>query len=128
MAENSSGEIVGTFLAGTIIGGIVALLLAPSSGKQTREKLGDWMSEGKDKAQQKIDELEEEIRRRKEELLKEIKRQEAEWRAKREGSKVSAEEAEVKEEKTDCCGESCKEEKADWYAYEDSAAKETPKE
>ena len=33
MAENSSGEIVGTFLVGTIIGGIAALLMAPAAGK-----------------------------------------------------------------------------------------------
>ena len=56
MAEHSSGEIVGTFLVGTIIGGIAALLLAPASGRETREKIGEWMEENKDAAQKKMGE------------------------------------------------------------------------
>ncbi len=99
MAEHSSGEIVGTFLVGTIIGGIAALLLAPASGRETREKIGEWMEENKDAAQKKmgeakdaawqkmgevkdaaqkkIDELEAELKRRKEELAAEIRRRKA---------------------------------------------------
>ena len=56
MAEHSSGEIVGTFLVGTIIGGIAALLLAPASGRETREKIGEWMEENKDAAQKNMGE------------------------------------------------------------------------
>ena len=117
MAEHSSGEIIGTFLVGTIIGGIAALLLAPASGKETRAKIGEWVEEGKDAAQkkmgdateaakqkmsevkeaaqQKIDELEAELKRRKEELAAEIRRRKAAWS---EAKKETGEKEETAEE------------------------------
>lgn len=70
MADNSGGEIVGSFLVGALIGAALGVLFAPSSGKETREKLHDWMDENKEKAKEKLEKLEEEIKRRKEQLLK----------------------------------------------------------
>ncbi len=70
MAENSGGEIVGAFLVGGLIGAALGILFAPSKGKETREKLVDWMDENKEKAKEKLEKLEEEIKHRKEHLLK----------------------------------------------------------
>lgn len=74
MADKNSGlEVIGGFLTGAIMGIALGMLFAPSAGKETRERLGDWMAEGKDKAQEKLEELEKEIKRRKEQLLKKTK-------------------------------------------------------
>jgi gas vesicle protein len=70
MSENKGGEIVGAFIVGGLIGAALGILFAPASGKQTREKLGDWMDETKEAAKEKLEKLEEEIKRRKEHLLK----------------------------------------------------------
>ncbi len=70
MAENKGGEIIGAFLAGGLIGAAIGILFAPKAGKETREQLGDWMDETKEKAKEKFDKLEEEIKNRKEHLLK----------------------------------------------------------
>jgi len=70
MTNHSGAEIIGGFLAGAIVGVALGILFAPASGKETRERLGDWMEENKDKAQEKLEQLEEEIKRRKDMLLK----------------------------------------------------------
>jgi len=70
MAENSGGEIVGAFLVGGLIGAALGILFAPSKGKDTREKLVDWMDENKEKAKEKLEHLEDEIKRRKDQLMK----------------------------------------------------------
>jgi gas vesicle protein len=72
MADNSGGEIVGSFLVGALIGAALGVMFAPASGKQTREKLHDWMDENKEMAKEKLEKLEEEIKRRKEQLLKHV--------------------------------------------------------
>ena len=70
MSDNKGGEIIGAFVAGGLIGAALGILFAPKSGKATRAKLGDWMDETKEKAKEKLEKLEEEIKRRKEHLLK----------------------------------------------------------
>ncbi|OGR76167.1 MAG: hypothetical protein A2X32_02755 [Elusimicrobia bacterium GWC2_64_44] len=70
MSENRGGEIIGAFLVGGLIGAAIGILFAPKAGKDTREQLGDWMDETKEKAKEKLEKLEEEIKRRKEHLLK----------------------------------------------------------
>ena len=69
MSENRSGEVISAFLLGGIIGAALGILLAPSSGKETREKMCEWMDETQEKAKEKLEKLEEEIKRRKEELV-----------------------------------------------------------
>ena len=54
MAENSSSEIVGAFLVGGLIGAALGIMFAPAKGKDTREKLVDWMDETKEKAKEKL--------------------------------------------------------------------------
>ena len=70
MSENRTGEIVSAFLLGGLIGAALGIFLAPASGKETREKVCEWMDETKEKAKEKLEKLEEEIKRRKEQLVK----------------------------------------------------------
>ncbi len=70
MSEHRNGEILGAFVVGGLIGAALGILFAPASGKETREKIGDWVEETKEKAKEKIERLEEEIKKRKEHLLK----------------------------------------------------------
>ena len=46
---NTTGKIVVAALAGAAVGAVAALLLAPASGKETREKLAETLSSAKDK-------------------------------------------------------------------------------
>lgn len=70
MSDNRGGEIIGSFLMGSLIGAALGVLFAPKAGKETREQLGTWMDETKGKAKEKLEKLEEEIKARKDHLLK----------------------------------------------------------
>jgi gas vesicle protein len=70
MSENKSGEILSAFVLGGIIGAALGILFAPAKGKDTRVKLNDWLEDTTEKAKEKLESLEEEIKKRKEQLLK----------------------------------------------------------
>lgn len=70
MSDNKGGEIIGAFVAGGLIGAALGILFAPKSGKSTRAELGNWMDETKEKAKEKFEKLEDEIKHRKDQLLK----------------------------------------------------------
>ncbi len=70
MADSNGGEIIGAFLVGGLIGAALGMLFAPTAGKESREKLGEWFDENKGKAKEKLEKLEEEIKQRKDHLLK----------------------------------------------------------
>ena len=70
MSENSAGETISAFLLGGIIGAALGILFAPASGKETREKVCEWMDETKEKTKEKLEKLEEEIKRRREQMSK----------------------------------------------------------
>ncbi len=72
MSENKGGEIVGAFVVGGLIGAALGILFAPKAGKETREQLGNWVEETKEKAKEKIEKLEEEIKHRKDQLMKHV--------------------------------------------------------
>ena len=57
MSEDNGGTQVGFFLAGLGIGAVVALLLAPRSGKETREYIVQKAEEGRDFVVTKSEEL-----------------------------------------------------------------------
>jgi gas vesicle protein len=48
MADQDESGKLGWFLAGAVLGGAVALLYAPKSGKETREFINKKTSEGKE--------------------------------------------------------------------------------
>lgn len=48
--ESSSGVAVLSFLTGTAIGAAIALLLAPRSGRETRDMIAEYGTEFKEKA------------------------------------------------------------------------------
>ncbi|KAF0127473.1 MAG: hypothetical protein FD189_220 [Elusimicrobia bacterium] len=68
--SDRSGEVVTSFLLGAVLGAVAGVLLAPSSGKVTREKVNDWLDETAENAKEKLSDLEDEIKKRKEQLLK----------------------------------------------------------
>ena len=57
MSEDNGGSQVGFFLAGLGIGAVVALLLAPRSGKETREFIVQKAEEGRDFVVAKSEEI-----------------------------------------------------------------------
>lgn len=69
MADRS-GEVISSFLLGALLGAVAGVLLAPSSGKVTREKVNDWLDETAEDAKEKFEDLEQEIKKRKDQLLK----------------------------------------------------------
>ncbi len=53
----SAGPLIFSFFLGGLIGAGVALLLAPKSGKETREKIKELAVEAKGKAEEVIDQV-----------------------------------------------------------------------
>lgn len=70
MSENRTGEIVSAFVLGGIIGAALGILFAPASGRETRARVNDWIEDTTEKAKEKLEKLEDEIKKRKEQLLK----------------------------------------------------------
>jgi gas vesicle protein len=48
--DGSAGSVLLAFILGAVSGGAVALLYAPTSGRETREFLGERAREGRDRA------------------------------------------------------------------------------
>lgn len=57
MSEDNGASKVGIFLAGLGVGAVVALLLAPRSGKETRDFIVQKTEEGRDFVKSKSEEL-----------------------------------------------------------------------
>ena len=70
MSEQSSGDVLTTFFLGGIIGAALGILFAPAKGRETRTKLNDWLEDTTDRAKEKLETIEDEIKKRKEQLLK----------------------------------------------------------
>jgi gas vesicle protein len=82
MSDNDSG--MGAFFAGVLIGGLVgaatALLLAPQSGEETRQSLGRYSNDFRDRAQDSLEDAREraeatvaDARRRAERIVEEAR-------------------------------------------------------
>ena len=57
MSEENDGSKAAFFLAGLGIGAVIALLLAPRSGKETRDMIVQKAEEGRDYVKAKSDEI-----------------------------------------------------------------------
>lgn len=56
-----SGNGIGAFLAGALVGAVTALLLAPQSGEDTRAQLRDRAQRLREAAEDKLDDLQEAV-------------------------------------------------------------------
>lgn len=66
MPENKSGDALLGFLLGAAAGAAAALLLAPRSGKETRERLTDWLEANREKAKDILDKSQDKLHHAKE--------------------------------------------------------------
>ena len=65
MRRSNAGAVVGAFLGGALVGGVIALLFAPKSGAETRGMIRDFVEDEidmiKDKTSAARDYVEDEI-------------------------------------------------------------------
>jgi gas vesicle protein len=74
MARDDSGTVVVAFVLGAITGAAVALLMAPTSGEETRRVLADKAREGRERASQAARQGREFVNRQKETVSSAIER------------------------------------------------------
>lgn len=60
--RDDKGAILTAFVLGGIVGAVAGLLLAPKSGKETREDLCDWMDDTMTKSKDTLEVMGENIR------------------------------------------------------------------
>lgn len=60
--RDDKGAILTAFVLGGIVGAVAGLLLAPKSGKETREDLCDWMDDTLTKSKDTLEVMGENIR------------------------------------------------------------------
>ena len=86
MARDDSGTVVVAFVLGAITGAAVALLMAPSSGEETRRVLADKAREGRERASQAARQGREFVNRQKETVSSAIERGREAYEQARSGS------------------------------------------
>jgi gas vesicle protein len=69
MANEDRGNGLFYFLAGTAVGAALGVLFAPRSGQDTREQLGDWLKERKEKGTELLHKVKDESVVKKEALV-----------------------------------------------------------
>lgn len=70
MADDNgkTGAVITSFLLGGIIGAALGVLLAPRSGKETREQLNEWFDETVAKNKERMEKLGDELKNRKDQI------------------------------------------------------------
>ena len=86
MARDDSGTVVVAFVLGAITGAAVALLMAPTSGEETRRVLADKAREGRERASQAARQGREFVNRQKETVSSAIERGREAYEQARSGS------------------------------------------
>jgi gas vesicle protein len=74
MSSDNSGNVMIAFLVGAFTGAAAALLLAPASGEQTREFLGQRARDSREKAREAMDQGREYYSRQREQLATAVDR------------------------------------------------------
>jgi gas vesicle protein len=69
MAREDSATGVLLFLTGATIGAALGVLFAPKSGKETREQIGDWLQERREKGGELISKIKEVVPEKKEQIV-----------------------------------------------------------
>ncbi|MDE2141472.1 MAG: YtxH domain-containing protein [Elusimicrobia bacterium] len=69
MSNEDRGAGLLYFLAGTAVGAALGVLFAPRSGQETREQLGDWLKERKEKGSELLHKVKDESFVKKEALV-----------------------------------------------------------
>lgn len=89
MAQDNSGTFMVAFVIGALTGAAVALLLAPATGEETRDYLGQKARDGKAKAQDAMDQGREYYNSQRENLVTAVERgREAFQQARERGDQV----------------------------------------
>lgn len=60
MSNEERGNGLFYFLAGTAVGAALGVLFAPRAGSETREQLGDWLKERKEKGSELLHKVKDE--------------------------------------------------------------------
>lgn len=63
MTERSTSQVLGATIVGGVVGAGLALLFAPRSGKETRERIHEGVNDMKQQASDKIDQLSSKLHR-----------------------------------------------------------------
>ena len=69
MSNEDRGNGLFYFLAGTAVGAALGVLFAPRAGSETREQLGDWLKERKEKGSELLHKVKDESLVKKEALV-----------------------------------------------------------
>lgn len=69
MASEERGSGLLLFVTGAAIGAALGVLLAPRSGRETREDIGDWLNERREKGSELLHRMKEESLAKKEAIV-----------------------------------------------------------
>ncbi len=68
MSRDDASSTLASFLIGAAVGAGLGLLLAPRSGKETRDKLKDWLDDHRDLGQELLAKVKEAVPEKKDQL------------------------------------------------------------
>ncbi len=68
MSREDNGNSLAAFLLGAAAGAAAGIILAPKSGKETREQIGDWLKERREQGSEFLAKVKEESLMKKEQF------------------------------------------------------------